>query len=241
MADIAFIVLDDPSTTNGTTVRLRSIAKLLAENHNITIISSFQKKPSSIEKIEGIRVLPVTGIGFNKLKSTTASIVTKIFSLLVWNFKIGLLLLKNKFDIIYCVDEFYGFFTILLISKLRRSGIILEAHGIYSEEGKESGNGELRYNLDKKLEQLVVSYSDYVVALSKNVYDFYGRYNNKIELVPVFLDLSNIKTSASGKQSTAPIIGLIGPFGSISRQMYYLDFLYSNIDYFDKRIKFLFT
>lgn len=153
----------------------------------------------------------------------------------LWSFKIIPIIL-NKFDIVLCENDWLGFPTYWIFSKVFKYKIIFEAHGILSEEGKNWGRNFIIIQLYKFIEKFCIKHSDLVIALSNEIKLKYERYNENIELIPVFIDTCDYKPIIKNNSKK---IGIIGPFGS-KRNMYYTpDFVYSNIHKFDEKIQFI--
>jgi hypothetical protein len=152
---------------------------------------------------------------------------------------------KERFDAIYCSNDWYGFLPYYLFSRIFNCPIIFEAHGILSEEYTELG----RRNLSKIYsywEKFVIIHSKKVIALSKGIFNFYVRYNDNCVLIPVFIDLQKYKLDAKKRKTFREqygltgykVIGLIGPFDT-EWNKYSLKFLLTNLRAFDERIKFM--
>jgi len=147
--------------------------------------------------------------------------------------------LKNRFDAIYCSQDWGGFLGIYLASRIRRYKVIYEAHGILSEEAKEQGCCKIGVKLRHSWERFVVGHSDHIVALSPNILEFYRSYNSEIDLIPVFVDDALfIHSGHRGSETHSKSLGLIGPFDDV-RQKSTLRFLYGNIGNFDDRLSFV--
>ena len=151
-------------------------------------------------------------------------------------------MMKDKFDVVYCSHDWFGFLTYFLLSKIYKYKIIFEAHSILSEEHKEMGYSKIRVKLNQIHEKFVIKHADHVIALSENTFKFYEKHNKNIDLVPVFIDEDvfriNKKIESKKYQRDFKLIGLIGPFNIISNE-YSLEFLYNNIKRFDDKIKFV--
>lgn len=101
---------------------------------------------------------------------------------------------------------------------------------------------KIRVKLNQIHEKFVIKYADHVIALSKNIFEFYEKYNKNIDIIPVFIDedVFRIKKEIENKkyQRDFKLIGLIGPFNSVVNK-YSLESLYKNIKRFDDKIKFV--
>jgi glycosyltransferase involved in cell wall biosynthesis len=152
-------------------------------------------------------------------------------------------IIKNKFDVVYCSNDWYGFITYYLLSKIYRYKIILEAHSILSEELKELKTSSIKVKFYQIFERFVIKHADSVIALSENTFEFYEKYNKNIELIPVFIDEKLFKVhketeTKKYQRQERKLIGVIGPFDGVCNK-HFLEFLYANIDRFDSRIHFI--
>jgi glycosyltransferase involved in cell wall biosynthesis len=134
-----------------------------------------------------------------------------------------------------------GFIGVYLASKIRKFKTIFDAHAVHSIDVKNAGSPRMMVKLTQFLERFVIKRADFVVALSRNTFELYQRYNTAIDIIPVFFDTDLFVSKCSIRRcssSSHKIVGLIGPFDVNIRNRYYLDFLYNNIDRFDKNISF---
>ncbi len=211
--------------TDGSTVRPRRIIEILKNHYEIILITGANEKL----QLNCLIDVDVVNIKLNNKK--------------FWNFKIIPIIIKKKFDVIYCSNDFFGFFSYYLLSKIYKYKIIYEAHSIVSKENAEIKATEIKIKICQILEKFVVKHADYVIALSENTFNFYKKYNKNIELIPVFLDETvfkinkEIETKKYQRQELK-LICIIGPFESIFN-LNFLEFLYANIDRFDNRIHFV--
>ena len=216
---IVISVLGDISTSDGTTIRAKRIFKMLKEVYSVTLITRSDKKQKSKDII----------------------IITPAKTKL-WNLKLIPVIIKNKFDVAYCSNDWFGFITYYLLSRIYKYKTIIEAHSILSKEWKERGDIELKVKFYQIIERFVVKHADYVIALSENTFKFYERYSKNIDLIPVFIDenVFKINTEIETKkyQRDHKLIGLIGPFDDMANK-YFLEFVYTLINLLDNRIKFL--
>jgi glycosyltransferase involved in cell wall biosynthesis len=95
----------------------------------------------------------------------------------------------------------------------------------------------------KLREKFAVKHADCIIALCSDIYKHYATFNRRIVLVPVFVDETRFKRRENPAQCSeddeGKTIGLIGPFAhDWGINTYALDFVYRNMDKFDKRIKF---
>lgn len=205
---------------DGITVRARRIAGLLRESYNVTLIGKDNEK----QELRDI-------------------ITIKTRKKLLWNFELVPVIIKNRFDCIYCVGDLFAFLTYFLLSKIYRYKIIFDATGNYSELKMWPRSST---NVYKILEKFVIKHADHVTAIAGYVFNFYQKYNKNIDLLPLFIDENIFKRSESQSKENAKknskSLGMIGPFAgpfvSLSNK-YYLDFFSDNSDKFDNKINFV--
>jgi glycosyltransferase involved in cell wall biosynthesis len=222
---IAVSTLSDVSMNIGTSVRAKRVFELLQKEYDCTLI--------------------IRGRGQSKVDNVNLIKPSKF-----WNFQLIQVVRKNRFDLIYCASDFWGFFTYLALAKLYNFKIVFEAHGILSLE-REYGlhNPNLIDKVGIKMlevrEKFVARHADCIIALCSDIYKHYARFNTCIVLVPNFVDETNFKRQENPAQwqsdgDEGKTIGLIGPFAqNRGINTYILDFVYRNIDKFDERIKFI--
>ena len=237
VSNIGFVVYADLRYTNGYTNRLLRVLDILKGTIKPVIISSSDPGPNKFDEFEGNKGKP---LGSWLLKYRSTRFPFKFYYVLCWNIKLAVTLLFNKFEVVFSVYDPLSFGVIWFFSKLKKYKIVFEMHSIHSEDHIEIGHKGVLLKMDRLLEQFVARHSDFIIALSKNIFDFYYPYNSKMELVPVFIDTSVFKPRSDGSQSNSKSIGLIGPFGTMDlRRNHCLEFVYSNIDKFDERINFI--
>lgn len=220
MKKILISVIVDLFRDDGTTVRPKRVAEILKNDYDVTIVTRSSEDEVLGDPDINVKVIKPSG--------------TKL-----WNFKLISFIIRNKYDFIYCSNDFFGFLTYHAMSKIYKYKIIFEAHSIFSEELKERKVNKLKVGFYKLLEKFVVKNSDFVVALSENTLNFYKKYNKNIEMVPVFMDGELFKREKEKiNDSNIKNVGLIGPFRNFGNQ-YFLDFLYHNIEKFDDNINFV--
>ncbi len=206
----------------GAAARAVRIAEAIGENHQVSLI------PKSRQK--------------NKVRNIGTWVTTvprRAFEAIWWNLKLSFIVLRNKFNIVYCSSDYCGFAGLYLWSKIRKYRLIFEAHSIYSETFTELRYPRILIKICQFLERLIVKHADYVITLSPNALQYYQVYNKNIDLVSLFVDDDLFKPlSKKNREKDSKVIGLIGPFNE-PRKMENLHFLYSNIDKFDKRIRFV--
>jgi glycosyltransferase involved in cell wall biosynthesis len=221
---LAICVLGDTSKNDGTTVRAKRVFDSLKANHDCMLITRSKMRNPPIG---------VTAIGPARTR--------------LWNFKLVPVILKNKFDAVYCSNDYFGYLTFFLFSKLGHTKLVFEPHGILSLEKEARSKtifDELVARVFRRFEKFVIGHADHVVALSTAIYNYYKRFNLKISLIPVFLDESSFKAAGgianrSREEDHRRTVGLVGPFNRMSLNLPALDFLYQNIDAFDRRIQFV--
>jgi len=222
-------IFDDFSRNDGTTIRAKRVIKTLNPHFNMVIVTLASKNVSASSHQKIIR----------------APINRQFIQLPFWWLGLFFILPRLQFDVIYCSSDWYGFLPCYLFSKIRGCPIVFEAHGILSEEYKELG----RLGLSKLYcfwERFVITRSKAVIALSQNIFNFYATYNKNISLISVYVDTNKYEANFEKRRmlqlkynlSGYKVVGLIGPFDT-EWNKHSLDFVYANIDYFDKRIKFV--
>lgn len=221
---ITISVIVNAFESDGTTVRAIRIIELLKNQYNLSLITRANKK-QKLKSLEDVKV-----------------IIVKPDKTKLWNLKLIPAVIKNKFDVVYCSNDWFGFLTYYLLSKIYKYKIIFEAHGVLSEEGKERGFSKIRVKLNQIHEKFVIKHADHVIAVAGFIYKFYKKYNKKIDLIPLFTDedvlkkneeLINYKVKKSSK-----LVGFIGSFDTLHNEPA-LDFLYENLNHFDRRINFV--
>jgi glycosyltransferase involved in cell wall biosynthesis len=114
--------------------------------------------------------------------------------------------------------------------------VIFEAHGILSEENKAKNRPAVVIRVCSLIERFAVGRSDHVIALSRDIFEFYKTFNDEIDLIPAFVD-EQVYKAAHTRAADFKTIGLVGPF-DMPANKYYLQFLYEHVDAFDPRIRF---
>lgn len=214
---IAISVLGNVFEDDGTTVRPKRVSKLIKNYYSTCFIT---RTDENIKELDEVKINAIGPLNTN-----------------LWNLKLIPVILKNRFDLIYCSNDWFGFFTYYIFSIFFNYKIIFEAHSILSEEMKEKDLNKLKVMFFETLERFVIRNADYIIALSENTYDFYKNHNKKIDLIPVFIDESQFHKK-SKLNNDKKIIGLIGPFEEYIFNEYFLDFVYENIGKFDDKIEF---
>jgi len=222
---IAVSVLSDISRAEGVKVRAKRVFELLHKNYDCTLIIRGERDSIS-ENVVVIRP--------SKL----------------WNLQLVSVFLKDRFDLVFCESDFWGFFSYFMLARVWGCKVVLEAHGIFSVENESrllnpNPVDKIRIQMDKWRERFVIKHADCVIALSSDICTYYRKFNKCIFLIPTFVDEKKFKSRKSANEEESDngeekIVGLIGPFA----QHHYvdlnsLDFLYRNIIEFDERIKFV--
>jgi glycosyltransferase involved in cell wall biosynthesis len=221
---IAISSLGDISTNDGTSVRAKRVFELLQkEQYDCTLI--------------------IRGRGQSKADNVEVIKPSKL-----WNFQLIPVVLKNRFDCVYCSDDLWGFFTYFALAKLYNFKIVFEAHGILSFEREQqvpdpSLIDKVGLMMLKWREKFAIKHADCIIALCSDIYKYYATFNKRIFLVPVFVDETRFKRRDNNAQCSEDdqrkTVGLIGPFAQDTDiNTYTLDFVYKNMDKFDERIKF---
>ena len=228
---VAVSCLCDISKSDGTSVRAKSVFELLQKKYDCTLIIRGEHD-SKCDNVEIIRP--------SKL----------------WNFQLIPVVLKNRFDLVYCASDFWGFFTYFVLAKLLTYKVILEAHGVLSLEREErypdpSSVDKVRIKMLKWREKFAVKHADCVIALSQDICKCYCKFNKRVFIIQNFVDEKQFKPQKSSRERISDgkerkKVGLVGPFFrhyDKSRDFlvnsYFLDFVYENINRFDTRINFI--
>jgi glycosyltransferase involved in cell wall biosynthesis len=211
----------------GGALRVKRVFELLQKEYNCTLITR----------------------GKHRSKSDNVEVIKRRSIFWLWNLQLIPVVLKNRFDLIYCSHDFWGFFTYFALAKLCNFKIVFEAHGNMCIEGEvglcdPSPIDKVRLEICKWHEKLVVKHADCVIALSADISNYCGRFNKCIVLVPSFVDEKKFRPRESphgwkSDDDKGKIIGLIGAFVSKGINSSALDFVYRHIDEFDERIKFV--
>jgi len=221
MIRILISVIENISKTSGTTVRARSIARILGNKFDVFLVT----RANSIDDV----LMVSLGIEKNSIK------VVRPEREKLWNVKLIPIILSNRFHVVYCVADVFGFFTYYILSKFLKYKIIFEAHSLMYKEMKQIS--KLKTVISYLLEVFIASNADAVIALSGITYSFYKRFNKNTFFIPVFIDVKQFEREHKNKHVLGKVVGLIGPFDILPNKDQ-LDFLYANMDKFDKRIRF---
>lgn len=221
---------------SGMGTRAKAIFVILQKEHDATLIARTNKRQVSDNIIS---VWPAK---------------TKL-----WPLKLIPILLKNKFDYIYCVNDWASFIVYYIFSKICKYRIIYEATGfskykIYAaieftgeqirareKAGLSRWETKLLYKFYQIMEKLAIKHSDYIITEAEYTLEFFKKYNEKISIIPLFVDEEVFKNqeelSDYKVKKDIKTIGLIGPFDT-SINKAYLDFLHANYGRFSDKINF---
>jgi glycosyltransferase involved in cell wall biosynthesis len=228
---IAVSCLCDISKSEGTSVRAQRVFELLQKKYDCTLIIRGEHKSKS-DNVEVIRP--------SKL----------------WNLQLIPIILRNRFDLVYCSNDFWGFITYFALARLWPCKVILEAHGVISLEREERYSvpnpiDKVRLKMFKWREKFAVKHADCVIALAEDIYRCYSKFNKRIFIVQNFVDEQQFKPKESSRErmpddKERKNVGLIGPFihdydksRAFLVNTYFLDYVYKNIHKFDTRINFI--
>lgn len=218
----------------GTTVRLHRILELLCSIGNVTIISCSNNKPNIIDNPN----IKTINLGSWLLSYKSLPLLLKFLPVIAWNILLLCLLLILKIDLLFCVHDLSSYPAIHITSLMKRYKFVFEAHSIISRDNLERGHPIILYFIERKIEETLCKHSDYIIALSRDTFDYYKAYTDNITLNNVFVDTDIFRPLGLKKESKNIQIGIIGPFASDDRRgSYYLDYLAHNIELFDDRIK----
>jgi glycosyltransferase involved in cell wall biosynthesis len=234
---IAIVLMDDIEVSNGTVVRVDHLLEVLHDKFAITVISCSEKDSTYSERWNDVRVI---NVGTTPLRYRSVRFLMKLYYILLWNLSLLKVLLKNRFDVVLCAYDLLGFPGLYLASKVKKFKVIYEAHSIMAMDVEEKGYTGIVLKLVAELEKFIIRHSDFVIALSINTMEFFERYNPNMDLAPVFIDTDIFHSNHKPSDQDKKLIGLIGPFRTNNlRQKHTLESLYTQIDKFDSRIRFL--
>jgi glycosyltransferase involved in cell wall biosynthesis len=221
MSKIAISVIENIGRTTGTTIRARSIAKLLRSEYEILIITRAESMDSKLLRSLNLKQKDL--------------ILVKPEGTRFWNLKLVPAVLRNRFNCVYCVADVWGFITYYLLSKLLKYKIIFEAHALAHKEREQVS--KVKAIIYLLLETFVGKKANVVIALSGIVYSFYRKLNENVFFIPVFIDTRVFTLKKSRKEGSEKIVGIVGPFDTIQNK-YQLNFLCRNLNRFDEKIRF---
>jgi glycosyltransferase involved in cell wall biosynthesis len=221
---IVIPLFNNVMANDGTVVRTLRVAQLIEKGHEVTLVTRSKRKLRDTAK--GIEML---GLRF----------LIRLAQSVWWNLKLSFLLLTKKADIVYCSNEYFGFPSIYVWSKVRGYSIIYEAHDILSQLAIQLRWPSALVKLFLFLERFIVRNVDYLVALAPNILEHYSTYNARTALIPVFVDTDQYRPlSKSPGSRDFKRVGIIGPFViNDARKKEHLHFLYSNLEKFDRRLR----
>ena len=207
---VLVLIPHDVGEDNGITVRSKAVCDILNHKYRVVTLGSSS--------------------------SYSVNVLVLFIDFVVWMLKLLYLIPQQGADCIYCCADYFGCIVSHALSRVFGFRVVFEAHGIMSEENKAKNRPGIVIRGCSVIERFVVSRADYVVALSSDILEFYQKFNENIELIPVLLD-ENVYQKSSPKTPGLKTIGLIGPF-DMPANRYYLEFLYERINEFDPRIQF---
>ncbi|MGA2158531.1 MAG: glycosyltransferase [Dehalococcoidia bacterium] len=219
---IGISVYGNSQAMDGTMVRALRTYRLLSEKHEVILIAKTNKAVGG----------KTGGKDTWLLRAPLRAI-----QMAWWSLKLVVIAIVQRFDVIYCSNDYYGFPALFACSKILKYKLIYEAHSIMSADLLECGWPSVIVKLFEKLETFILKKADFIVALTPNVFEYCKGLNNKVELIPLFLDGREPLHKIS-KDPFVKTIGLIGPFNE-PRKRENLKFLYSNLDKFNHRIRIL--
>ncbi|MDP3034267.1 MAG: hypothetical protein Q8M97_04050 [Methanobacteriaceae archaeon] len=208
----------------GTTIRAKKVINILVDNFDVYLITRGDEIHEKVPYLDKKNLLIV------KPKKTK-----------LWPLKVIPLLLNQKFDIVICESDWIGFPTYWIFSKLRNYKLVFEAHGVLSEEAKDWGANNLMVKFYQLVERFCIKNSELVIVLSEEIRKKYSDFNKNVQLIPVFLENQNVYSITKNKKPEKALkyVGIIGPFGTTRNEYYAPNFIYNNIDKFDRNIKFI--
>lgn len=195
-----------------------------------------------LNKVLDVKIIARTGIQ-NRIDSLIA---VHPANSPFWNIQIIPILFKYRFDLIYCVGDRLGFLSYYLLSKILKYKIIFEITEVYPEiielQHRHNVSTGIINEFFPMLDRFAVQHADRVIAVADYIREYYIKYRNHIDLVPLFVDddIFELVNKCKGLKCKDEhiTVGLIGPF-DVSSGQYYLDYLYDHIDQFDNKIHFL--
>lgn len=240
MAKIAIVVFEDIAGAMGITVRVYRLVDILKKRgFSISVITSSDNNHDKLAGMDGVHII---SLGMKLLTYKSLPFPVKFIPILLWNLKLTLTLLKNKFDVVYCSHEWLGFLPVYLVSKIRKYKVGFDADSIFSKNHEAIGHSGMLLKLDQSLEKFVMKHSDFIITDCNSTLEFYQVFNSRIDVVPLFVDTMLFRATTKPKTPDTKIIGLIGPFDvgrEYVRQRTSLEFLYSRLKDFDSRVSFV--
>jgi glycosyltransferase involved in cell wall biosynthesis len=219
---IALSITFDLSDSNGTTVRAQNMFNLLSQKFDTFLIERADDEADS------------NNIITIKPKGTK-----------LWNLKLIPVILKSKPDCVICVNDYAGFMTFYLLSKIYKYRIIFDAHSIYSAQYDNASSRierALFLPIASWIERFIIRHSTHVIAASTVAGNFHKQFNDDVLVITHFVNEDQFhvtETALERKQSRHhKLIGLIGPYDSL-RKLKELGFLFEHLCEFDERLEFV--
>lgn len=227
---VAISVFNYLSEDDGTTVRAKRVLNALAKHFDTSLVAMKSGK-------EDRQQAQITCISVPRAR--------QFLQIPAWLMGLFRVLITNRFDVVFCSNDWFGFSVSYLLSLIYRYPVIFEAHGILSEEYRVLGRSKIIVGFASLVEKFVINHASVVVALSQVIFNFYRQYNQNIVLVPVFLDTGHYQRDARKRlelrrkyRVSGKLIGLIGPFDSRWNE-HSLKFLNSSLAKFDDSVTFM--
>jgi glycosyltransferase involved in cell wall biosynthesis len=209
----------DISENAGTIVRAKRIFEILKKKYDVTLIA----RPDGKKKLNDIAII-------------------KVVKIKLWGIKQLSLFIRKKIDCVYCSNDWFVFPTYWIFSKICGYKLLFEAHDILSGGLYVKHGSKIKLRSYKSLEKFIIKHADHIITVSESIYDFYKRYNKKIDLIPLFTDENVFKRKEEvinyPTKKSPKLAGLIGPFDTLHNKPP-LEFLYENIDKFNRGINFV--
>lgn len=185
--DMLFSLLPNVGHTSGTTVRALRLLKALSLEFSILLVNRGKDGQVPIPGIQRYMVVPVDAR--------------------LWPLKIAKPFLRNKFDKIFLCNDWIGFPTLFVLSRIFDCQIIFDVQDFMRYH---SGSGFL----GKLLEKLVAKKSDKLIVVNERLRNAFASLNDNIKIIPVTVDTELFKPRRNGRRNSRFKIGLIGPFDS---------------------------
>jgi glycosyltransferase involved in cell wall biosynthesis len=156
----------------------------------------------------------IINLGINLFKSSSFFIrsLFKLFYYPIWAFEVLLYLLKNKkykeFDVINSQEIIFSGTFSLILAKLFRKKVVLTAHGKFVDGLKDRVYLPifLEYIL-RAYERLISSRTDKIICISREIREYYKKYNKNSIFIPNFIDLSKYHPKIRTNVKTIAYIG----------------------------------
>ncbi len=220
---ISVVGADFFEASTGMVVKAKRLFSLLSQRYEVTLIARSNKSS------EDRHIIIIRPSG------------TKL-----WSLKLIPIILRNRFDCIYCCNDLFGFLSFYVLKPLFKYRIIFDAMSIYSKKRKLERaffSRVIASRLYRLLENFVIWRAHYVVCEAEYVATHFRKYNQNISVVPLFVDEEIFRRAEVKKEGSkeSRTVGIIGPLDSPAGREYmgFLDYVYTNMSQFDPRIKFL--